>query len=255
MPKRTWVKVSGVWKALNNIWVKQVGDWLPYVMSYAKYNSVWRECMTYGGIIKDLDNNEYNTVLIGTQEWIIQNLKVTQYADTSSISNLTVDADWVADTTGAYCWYDNDIANKAVYGALYNWHAVNNVAGLPYFTRGGIEETGWRVATDLDYTTLYSYLGGESIVGGKMKEVGYDHWLSPNTGATNISGFTALPNGYRNVYGSYLFLESYCTLWSSTEYLTTSAYFRDMYYDSPYLTRGYLEKTYGFSVRCVRDII
>lgn len=370
--------------------------------------------------IFDIDGNEYHTVIIGTQEWIVENLKVTKYADGTSIPNLTVDADWIAEDgsaghDGAYCWYDNDIANKPVYGALYNWYAVDkkfddwflpsknelsamytelrlygvgnfyigetsyyfsssestynsalaavalyfydgeieiafgktnhsyvracrsftsvtnynlrdigpagglifwksgndyleaaptdcansawsnietvevgvtaqgtaigtgqsnttaiiNQVGhtdsaaklcddltveqkLPYFERNGVQEVDWRVPSDTDFNTLIAFLGGESVAGGKLKETSTAHWLTPNTGATNESGFTALPGGYRDSGAFYLDKETTCYFWSSNDYGLT--HYWVIGFSSGVFTYESFFKFGGSSVRCVRDI-
>jgi uncharacterized protein (TIGR02145 family) len=137
--------------------------------------------------VTDIDGNIYHTVTIGTQVWMVENLKTTKYRNGDPIPNVTGNA-WAALTTGAYCWYNNDAATyKATYGALYNWYAVADSRN--------IAPTGWHVPTDAEWTTLTTFLGGESVAGGKLKETGTNHWTSPNTGATNETGFTALPGG------------------------------------------------------------
>ena len=126
--------------------------------------------------------NHWHTGLDG------RNLKTTKYNDGTSIPNVTNDTSWSNLTTGAYCWYNNDVSYKNPYGALYNWYAVNT---------GKLAPKGWHVPSDAEWTTLITYLGGESIAGGKLKEAGTTHWLSPNTEATNSTGFSALPGGRR----------------------------------------------------------
>ena len=168
-------------------------------------------------------------------------------------NDLTSDILWTADTLGAMCWYDNNRTTYELpYGALYNWYAVDK--GLAYFTRGGVQEIGWRVPTDEDFTALTDYLGGESGAGGKLKEAGTDHWLTPNTDATNEVGFTALPGGYRSGGGTYGYIGNFGYWWSSTEYSSTYAWDRVMTYGGADVGRGYYGKQYGWSVRCVRDI-
>ena len=130
----------------------------------------------------DIDGNVYHTVTIGTQIWMVENLKTTRYNDGSPIPFVTDSSSWSNLTTPGYCWYNNDTTNKNTYGALYNWFAVNT---------GKLAPTGWHVPTDDEWTTLTTYLGGESIAGGKLKETGTTHWRTPNAGATNEIGFTA----------------------------------------------------------------
>jgi uncharacterized protein (TIGR02145 family) len=113
--------------------------------------------------------------------------------------------------------------------------------------------TSWHIPTDAEWTTLTTYLGGELVAGGKLKETGTTHWTTPNTGATNETGFTALPGGYRGYYGAYGYFGGYGSWWSSPEIFTTYAWGRTMYYYGTGIYRGYFDKQYGFSVRCVRD--
>lgn len=143
--------------------------------------------------IIDIEGNVYQTVIIGTQVWMAENLRTTKYNDGSSIPLVTEAAAWDDLNSPGYCWYDNDSINyKDTYGALYNWNAINT---------GKLAPVGWHVATDADWTTLTTYLGGDSIAGGKLKEQGTSHWAIPNTGASNTSGFTGLPAGFRNPAG------------------------------------------------------
>ena len=192
----------------------------------------------------DYDNNNYATVQIGTQIWMAENLKTTHYKNGAAITYPGADnTAWQNNTTGAYAWYNNDsVTYSATYGALYNWYAVNT---------GNLCPTGWHVPTDAEWTTLTTYLGGESIAGGKLKATTL--WSPPNTGATNSSGFTALPGGYRYGNGKYFSIGYYGSWWSSNEYNTTYAWTRYMYYDlSNVLSYNYY-KPYGFSVRCLKD--
>ena len=141
----------------------------------------------------DIDGNIYPVVKIGTQIWTTKNLATTKYRDGTSISGPTYSGAAWALATEAYCWYsDNYATYGTVYGALYNWYAVSDAKN--------IAPLGWHVATDAEWTTLTTYLGGESVAGGKLKEAGTSHWNTPNTEATNETGFTSLPGGYRYDY-------------------------------------------------------
>jgi uncharacterized protein (TIGR02145 family) len=204
---------------------------------------------------KDGDNNYYPVVQINTQLWMAENLKTTKYNDGSAIPNITANTAWEALTTGAYCDYDNTPANSTIYGRLYNWYAVDNNAATKVASNGGknVCPTSWHVPTDTEWTTLIDYLGGVSVAGGKLKETGTIHWLSPNTGATNETGFTALPGGRRIGNGTYDNVGYYGFWWSATEYSTTDAWYRYMGYGSIVgFISSYLKRN-GFSVRCVRD--
>jgi uncharacterized protein (TIGR02145 family) len=199
------------------------------------------------GTVADDDGNTYNTVGIGTQVWMRENLKTTKYRDGNLITNYTVNTDWSAQTYGAYCWYNNDVANKPIYGALYNWYATTDSRGLC--------PTSWHVPTDAEWTTLSTALGGSSVAGGKMREPGNAHWVYANASATNESGFTALGSGYRYNNGTFAQLTYYNYTWSSTEYSNTSyGYGAYLYYSGTQLvTSQPLQKTYGNSVRCIKD--
>ena len=202
---------------------------------------------TSAATVTDIDGNIYHTVTIGTQVWMVENLKTTKYRDGTAIPNVTGSTAWAALTTGAQCDYNNTASNSTTYGKLYNWYTVGDSRN--------IAPTGWHVPTDAEWTTLTDYLGGESVAGGKLKEAGTAHWLSPNTGATNETGFSALPGGYRGNYGgTFDNLGSDGSWWSATEYNTSFAWYRRMYSaDSGVYRDNFYYKTNGFSVRCVRD--
>ena len=207
--------------------------------------------LTYGSV-SDNDGNTYKTILIGTQTWMAENLKTTKYSDGTAISNVTNNTTWTGLTTGAYCWYNNDAAtNKATYGALYNWLAVDATAN------GGknVCPTGWHVPTDAEWTTMTTYLGGESVAGGKLKETGTTHWRSPNTGATNETGFTALPGGMRDEYGEFSSINDVGYWWSSSMNGSdmTKAWYR-MFFSFDKDVFGFdISKKSGFSVRCMKN--
>jgi uncharacterized protein (TIGR02145 family) len=197
--------------------------------------------------VTDIDGNVYNTVTIGTQVWMKENLKTINYNDGITIPNITGNADWIGLTSGAYCWYNNDAETyKATYGALYNWHAVSTVKLCPI---------GWHVPSFEEWLDLATYLGGESVAGGKLKETGTTHWLSPNTGATNETGFTALPGSLRHHEGGFSYVSQGGVWWSSSESNTFNAWGRGMNYNNSNLDIWSVEKFYGFSVRCVKDLL
>lgn len=203
---------------------------------------------TSGPTVTDVDGNIYKTVTIGTQVWLASNLKTTKLKDRTRIPLVTGNSAWANLTTSGYCWYSNDAAaNKNTYGALYNWYTVNTVKLCP---------AGWHVPTDPEWTTLTTFLGGEGVAGGKLKETGTGHWVSPNTGATNEIGFTALPGGYRGDNGTFYDVGSYGGWWSSTAGGASSAWGRGLFHVNADVGRGYSGgsgKQDGFSVRCVRD--
>lgn len=207
--------------------------------------------------ITDIDGNKYSTVTIGSQVWLVENLKATRYNDGKAIPLVTENNAWGALSTPAYCWYDNDEgSHKNTYGALYNWYAVET---------GKLCPDGWHVPSDLEWKQMEMHLGMSQAEaddtgfrgtneGGKLKETGTAHWESPNEGATNESGFTALPGGSR-VYNGVVFedFERGGNYWCHTEYDPNLAWRRYIYYDYTDICRDAQNKKYGFSVRCVKD--
>lgn len=205
----------------------------------------------------DIDGNEYPTVQIGTQTWMKTNLKTTRYRDGSSIPTGLSDSQWQSTTSGAYAIYGNNAANDATYGKLYNWYAVADPRGLC--------PAGWHVPTDAEWKTLETQLGmpaseldqtgwrgGTQNVGGKLKAVS-SLWLSPNTGATDESGFSGLPGGFRNNIGYYYNIGDYGYWWSSSETSSTNAWNRSLISYFGNSNRDISDKPSGFSVRCLRD--
>jgi uncharacterized protein (TIGR02145 family) len=188
----------------------------------------------------------YPSVTICCQSWMTKNLDVDTYRNGDAIPQVTDPTTWAALTTGAWCYNNNSPANDAIYGKLYNWYAVNDPRGLA--------PEGWHIPTDFEWTTLENCLGGASIVGGAMKEIGTTHWTTPNLGATNISGWTGLPGGYRNpTNGTFISVGNYGYWWSSTEFNTSFAWLRYLFFNNGTLSRDGSPMQGGFSVRCIRD--
>ena len=180
------------------------------------------------------------TVTLCSQVWDVKNLDVSTYRNGDPIPQVTDPTAWASLTTGAWCYYANDPANGTTYGKLYNWYAVNDPRGLA--------PAGWHVPSDAEWSTLETCLGG-ALAAGAMKEAGNVHWTSPNTGATNSSGFTALPGGTRNSNGTFGFaVGNYGFWWTST-----SPWNRDMAFNNADVTRNTYGSGFGFSVRCLRD--
>jgi len=196
--------------------------------------------------VTDLEGNVYKTIKIGTQRWMAENLKTTKYRNGDPIPNVPENLAWKSLTTGAYCWNNNNAtSSKATYGALYNWFAVADSRN--------IAPTGWHVATDDDWTTLTTYLQGVNVAGGKLKETGFIHWSNPNIGASNSSGFTALPGGYRGGSGAFYGVGSGGIWWCSKVRDANNAWGRYLRYGEAKITRDSGGKNYGFSIRCVKD--
>ena len=207
-------------------------------------------------VVSDFDGNEYQTVQIGNQIWMTENLKTTHYADGTVLVDGTdstnIDADY---TTKYYFWYDDDsVCYAGTYGALYTWAAVMNGSASSNTNPSGVQgvcPAGWHLPSDAEWNELIDYLGGN---GGKMKEAGYEHWNRPNTGATNQSRFTVIPGGQRAESGSYSELGNYTYFWSSTEYNGSSVWIYGLKYDnSGVFCYNYLGKDLGHSVRCLMD--
>ncbi len=209
------------------------------------------------GTMTDQDGNVYQTIKIGNQWWMAENLKVTHYRNGDAIPNVTGGSEWVSLSTGAYCAYDNNNGNVSTYGLLYNRYAVDDSRG--------IAPEGWHVPSDEEWKELEIYLGMSQSEadaagfrgtdeGGKLKETGTSHWWSPNTGATNESGFTALPGGYRSYDDGSFGALSVTGYWlSSTEYSSTDAWIHYITYYFSAVGRDYGDKRNGSSVRLVRD--
>jgi len=213
--------------------------------------------------ITDVDGNTYNTIKIGDQTWMQENLKTTKFNDNTSITLITDNTVWTNTTGAGFCFYNNDAsAYKATYGALYNWYAVSS---------GKLCPIGYHMPTDAEWKQLELYLGmsqsdvdketwrASGGVGNKIREVGNAHWINTWTLGTNSSGFTALPAGMRNQDGNFQDIGLSVRFWSSTPYINTYAPYdiiggwarttngSDMVY------RGGNLIHYGTSVRCVKD--
>jgi uncharacterized protein (TIGR02145 family) len=205
-------------------------------------------CKNNAQTVTDIDGNVYQTVTIGTQEWMVENLKTTRYNDGLEIPLEVNNTAWENLNTPGYCWYNNDTANKNPYGAIYNWYTVNT---------GKLAPEGWHVPTDAEWDILINFHGGASVAGGKMKSMGTIQsdsglWYEPNTGAINSSGFTALPGGYRYFTGNFNFLGKNAFFWSSSKRIGSVAWSPILYYDGEQVYKGSSLFSYGFSVRCVK---
>jgi uncharacterized protein (TIGR02145 family) len=186
------------------------------------------------------------TVTICNQVWMGINLSVSKFRDSSLIPQVTDPAIWASTTLPAWCWYNNDSANYWQYGRLYNWYAVNDSRNLA--------PAGWHIPSNAELTILNDCLGGNAVAGGKIKEAGTAHWNSPNTNATNSSGFTGQPGNARSVLGVFAFpFGNFGNWWSSTPYDADLVWYRYCTSTSGTFTNGATYKANGFSVRCVKD--
>jgi uncharacterized protein (TIGR02145 family) len=225
--------------------------------------------------VSDIDGNAYATVLIGTQCWTVTNLKVTKYDDGTAIpdqTSISPSSNWGTLQTGARTDYTGATGIPSgqtyvsTYGYLYNWYAVKGIATAGSTTYKNICPTGWHVPTDGEWTSLIQFTVPTETVsatptgiqssnaGGKLKSQGTAYWNSPNTGATNESGFSALPGGYRDNVGSFNFIRINAVFWSATETGSISnAWFRDLGSINSNVIRFNNAKSVGASVRCLRD--
>jgi uncharacterized protein (TIGR02145 family) len=191
--------------------------------------------------INDIDGNSYKTKKIGTQIWMLENLKVTKYKNGDLIPHVQDSTQWSNLTTGAWCYYENDPTK----GILYNWYAVNDSRG--------IAPEGWHVPSDVEWSTLSDYLGGDQTSGNKMKSK--SGWISNGNGS-NTSGFSALPGGLRNDIGGFQYRDYFGYWWTSTESSTFSNTWANvcaLYFNDDLLDRFENFKIYGYSVRCIKD--
>ena len=206
--------------------------------------------LTYGSV-SDMDGNCYKTIQIGNQSWMAENLKTTKYNDGTDIPLVTDNTSWYNLTTHGYCWYNNDVANKATYGAMYNWYTVNT---------GKLCPTGWHVPDIAEWRILCNpYKTPEyedETVGNELMETGVSHWKNPL--GTNETGFTAIPSGIRSYDGVFYSLYLSVNYWSSTDAKPYPAYakYHPIPYGEPFGTsplRSMYEYTGGLSVRCIKD--
>jgi uncharacterized protein (TIGR02145 family) len=195
--------------------------------------------------LKDIEGNSYRTVTIGKQVWMAENLKTTKFNDGTEIPLIDDNNTWAKLTTPAYSWYFNDQKEyKNIYGALYNWYAVSSEKLCP---------VGWHVASEEDWNVLIINHDGLSKAGGRLKAQGTANWKIPNTDATNETGFTALPGGYRSFEGAFNYLGVSGYWWSSTKYNESSIVFWNLRYKSGLIFKYNSEKVCGFSVRCIKN--
>ena len=217
------------------------GEKLELIVQTPQTQQIFSQVDVDQNTIKDIDGNIYKTICIGNQIWMAENLKVSRYRNGDPIPNVTKDEEWSKLKTGAWCNYANDISIDSEYGKLYNFYAVVDKRGLA--------PKGWHVPSDEELETLITFLGGEDKAGGELKEEELMHWRNPNKGATNKSGFSALPGGGRGYDGMFDYIGEEIYLWSSSD-----AWYRFIYYYDSIVHRDrYRGEKCGFSVRCIRD--
>jgi uncharacterized protein (TIGR02145 family) len=264
IPRMTAVQIGAIVNPANGLQVYNTDNGKIYL--FVSLDNVWKEVAFGTGtinppfvcgnpIVDSRDGKSYTTVLIGIQCWFAQNLNVGTKINASSdqTNNSTIEK---------YCYNDLE-SNCDIYGGLYQWAevvqylngATNTTSWSPVPTGNvqGICPIGWHVPTDAEWTTLITYLGGESVAGGMMKETGTTHWVVPNTGATNTSGFTALPGGYEYFPDNFITIGYLAVLWSSTDGPPTYGWIRKMDYNYAIVSHINGLKTGGLSVRCLKD--
>lgn len=231
-----------------------IGDRLKFTGRSGIYSTITTDVPTQDKAIifnfiqcTDVDNNNYPIVQIGTQIWMAENLRTTHYRNFNTISTTDPPSkDISGETYPRYQWaFAGNESNVSTYGRLYTIFAAQDVRGVC--------PTGWHLPTDDEWTTLINYLGGESVAGGKVKETGTNHWSTPNTGASNESGFTAVPAGIRQPTGEFYAIGYNNTLWSRTDFDANTHWTRFLPHNAEYFSRIFYPNKHGFSVRCLKD--
>lgn len=249
----SWIQIKEVSDSANQYLDNNVNNtdngYLYRVYAYANDKiSYYSNLAAPSIMVTDIDGNAYNSVKIGTQWWITENLKVTHYRNGDVIPHKSSSSNVYNLATGAYYYYNDIVDNATMYGNLYNWYAVNDISN--------IAPEGWHVPSDTEWEELVEYLGGANEASGKLKEIGTTHWNSPNIGATNESGFSALPGGmFEASDSSFIFLGEYASIWSLTEHEQESneAWYMGIGYFYLGVDRSYRLKKCGMSVRCIKD--
>jgi uncharacterized protein (TIGR02145 family) len=233
--------------------------WIFLVLTLSAYSQA------PGNGVTDIDGNNYNSVIIGTQEWMKENLNVSKYSDGTPIPQITDPIAWSNLTTGAWCYYNNDPSLGSTYGKMYNWYAVAGIwqaessppTPAEIASRKSLAPSDWNVSSVNDWLLIINYLGGNSLAGGKMKEAGLNHWSDPNTDATNSSGFTGLPGGYRGVSTTNLGQNLTGTgHWWCSDYLAPfAANFFQLTWTNGAVVSSTFDTRTGLSVRWVKNSI
>ena len=198
--------------------------------------------------ITDIESNVYKTITIGTQTWMAENLRTCHFRNGLSIPEETNHIDWTNLSTCAFCNYNNTKNNDTIikFGRLYNWYTVSGT--------NNIAPDGWHVPSEVEWSTLITYLGGVYIAGINMKEAGITHWLNLNPDTDNSSGLTLLPSGYRdNIEGEFVGIGTKGVWWSSTEFDSSNAWRQHVYNNQSFVFGTVINKSCGFSIRCIKN--
>lgn len=197
------------------------------------------------GTVADIQGRVYQTVKIGTQWWMSQNLNTTMYKNSQAVTNGNDASTWNSATEGLYCEFNGDSANAPKYGRLYNYNAAVNPAGIC--------PAGWHLPTIEEWETMINHLGGILVAGGKLKAKGTEQWQAPNTDATNTSGFNALGSGFRVSDGTFEGLKKYSSFWTATPYDSLTVWNFTLAYSDGKVYKSNEEKPSGKCIRCVKD--
>jgi uncharacterized protein (TIGR02145 family) len=192
--------------------------------------------------IFDADGNAYTSVVIGTQEWLSQNLKTTKYCNGDPLVTDLISISWQSSSVGAWAYYNDDSTMNDIFGKLYNFYAVTDTRGVC--------PCGWHVPTTIEWNTLADFLGGPTTSGGTLKST--TNWNTPNTGATNDSGFGAQGGGYRLSNGNYSQQNVYGYFWTKNTFGSEGVY-RRLNFDTAAVQSLFYSKRGGLSVRCLKD--
>ena len=246
-PRMTTTERNGIINPAVGLMIYNTTSDCLEVFGKGKWNSIYCVPIDSNTLVTDIDGHTYPTVKICDQTWMSKNLDVARYRNGDPIPQVSNPSDWANLTTGAWCWYNNDSDTYAsVYGRLYNWFAVNDPRGLA--------PTGWHVPSIYEWSILPSCLGGDAVSGGKMKEEGTIHWNSPNVGATNISGFTGLAAGFRNLDGNFGHIGHIGVWWSTTEGSINTAWNPSLWSDfADFIKDPNGSKNCGYTIRCLKD--
>ena len=198
--------------------------------------------------VTDIDGAVYQTIKIGNQTWMQQNLNVSQFRNGDPIPEVTTDTEWEKaglEKKPAWCYYESNTDHGKIYGKLYNWYAIHDKRGLA--------PKGWHIPTNEEWKAIATFLGGPDLAGKKLKEKGTTHWKSPNKDATNDSGFTGLPGGLNYSFGSFVSMGNAGYWWTADEDGEETALLYSLSHENSTLLDLFLNKGVGISVRCIKD--
>lgn len=201
----------------------------------------------YGSGIFDLDNNSYESIIVGDQEWMSSNLKSTKYSTGENIEHIIDSAVWTNTFTGAWSYFHNNQSYDSLFGKLYNWYSIQD--------NRNVCPVGWKVPTKMDWEILTDYLGGYEIAGGKLKISGTELWISPNVDATNETGFAGYPSGSRSINGGFpnTISKPFAVWWTSTYEGNSQSWYADLHHSSSYVQYGLGSLKGGLPIRCLKN--